>query len=220
MSLASRLQTRKDRIRSHIGFRWVAEALVGGDLGELDPEAFHPLMKRIENPTFDIKQLADRVKSKLKQNRPVLVGHNIFCDLLFFHRCFIGPLPNSLQEFKAAIHDLFPVVADTKYLVTHDCGALAPESSLEDLNRNLANIENPKIGIVLTVTLTLVSIIDHISQRLTLDSRSTNSAKAPTKQAMIVCSQPWLSSNWRATSNALLPFSPVRADNSRLSCPA
>jgi poly(A)-specific ribonuclease len=122
------------------------EALVGGDLDELDPKAFSPLMNKYQNPAFDIKQLADRVKGKLKQNRPVLVGHNIFCDLLFFYRCFIGPLPNTLEEFIAAIHDLFPVLADTKYLATYDCGALAPESSLEDLNRNLAHFETPKIG--------------------------------------------------------------------------
>ena len=142
----TRLKNRKDRIRNHIGFRWIAEALVGGNLDELDSEAFRPLMKRIDNPVLEIKQLSDRVKSRLKHNRPILVGHNIFCDLLFFHRCFIGPLPNTLQEFNAVIHDLFPMLADTKYLATHNCGALAPESSLEDLNTNLAHIEYPKIG--------------------------------------------------------------------------
>ncbi|KXG52724.1 uncharacterized protein PGRI_079800 [Penicillium griseofulvum] len=143
----TKLKVKKERIRKHIGFRWIAEALVGGSLEELEPDAFHPLMKIIEQPTFGIQQLADKVKSRLKENRPVLIGHNMFCDLLFFYRCFLGPLPNTLAEFQTVIHKLFPVLADTKYMATHDCGSLNPMSSLEELNTTLAGIESPKIEI-------------------------------------------------------------------------
>ncbi|KAI2731979.1 hypothetical protein CBS147332_1118 [Penicillium roqueforti] len=146
-TLEAKLKVKKERIRKHIGFRWIAEALVGGSLDELEADAFHPLMKVIEQPTFGIQQLSDKVKSRLKENRPILVGHNMFCDLLFFHACFLGPLPNTLAEFQTAIHELFPVLADTKYMATHDCGSLNPMSSLEDLNTTLAGIESPKIEI-------------------------------------------------------------------------
>lgn len=95
---------------------------------------------------LDVQQLSERVKRQLKQNRPVMVGHNMFFDLLFFYRCFIGSLPDTLQEFNGAIHDLFPMLADTKYLATHDCGIMARHSSLEDLNNNLAHLKYPKIG--------------------------------------------------------------------------
>ncbi|CAI7633115.1 unnamed protein product [Penicillium glandicola] len=143
----TKLKVKKERIRKHIGFRWIAEALVGGRLEELEPDAFQPLMKIIEQPTFGIQQLSDKVKSRLKENRPVLVGHNMFCDLLFFHRCFLGPLPDTLAEFQTVIHELFPMLADTKYMATHDCGSLNPMSSLEELNTTLAGIESPKIEI-------------------------------------------------------------------------
>ncbi|KAJ6118456.1 Ribonuclease CAF1 [Penicillium samsonianum] len=143
----TKLKVKKERVRKHIGFRWIAEALVGGSLEELEPDAFQPLMKIIEQPTFEIEQLSDKVKHRLKENRPVLVGHNMFCDLLFFHRCFLGPLPNTLAEFQTVIHDLFPMLADTKYMATHDCGSLNPMSSLEELNTTLAGIESPKIEI-------------------------------------------------------------------------
>ncbi|KAJ5940307.1 hypothetical protein N7516_000475 [Penicillium verrucosum] len=143
----TKLKVKKERVRKHIGFRWIAEALVGGNLEDLEPDAFQPLMKLIEQPTFGIKQLSDKVKSRLKENRPVLVGHNMFCDLLFFHRCFLGPLPDTLAKFQTVIHDLFPVLADTKYMATHDCGSLNPMSSLEELNTTLAGIESPKIEI-------------------------------------------------------------------------
>ncbi|KAJ5783064.1 hypothetical protein N7457_004838 [Penicillium paradoxum] len=147
LAFEKKFKIKKARIREHIGFRWIAEALVGGNLEELEPVSFQPLMKIIEQPTFSVQQLAEQVKSQIKKNRPVLVGHNMFCDLLFFHRCFLGPLPDTLAGFQAAVHDLFPVLADTKYLATHDCGSLNPMSSLEQLNTNLANIENPKIEI-------------------------------------------------------------------------
>ncbi|CAG8903509.1 unnamed protein product [Penicillium egyptiacum] len=143
----TKLRVKKERVRKHIGFRWIAEALVGGSLEDLEPDAFHPLMKIIEQPTFGIQQLSDKVKHRLKENRPVLVGHNMFFDLLFFHRCFLGPLPGTLAEFQTIIHDLFPVLADTKYMATHDCGSLNPMSSLEELNTTLAGIESPKIEI-------------------------------------------------------------------------
>lgn len=146
LAFETKLKAKKERIRKHIGFRWIAEALVGGSLEELEPDAFHPLMKMIEQPVIGLQQLAQRIKTRLKENRPVLVGHNMFCDLLFFHKCFLGPLPNTLGEFQTAIHDLFPILADTKYLATHDCGSLNPMSSLEELNTTLVGIEYPKIG--------------------------------------------------------------------------
>ncbi|EKV16031.1 CAF1 family ribonuclease, putative [Penicillium digitatum] len=143
----TKLKVKMKRVRKQIGFRWIAEALVGGSLEELETDAFHPLMKIIEQPTFGVQQLSDKVKNRLQENRPVLVGHNMFCDLLFFYRCFLGPLPNTLVEFQTVIHDLFPMLADTKYMATHDCGSLNPMSSLEELNTTLAGIGSPKIEI-------------------------------------------------------------------------
>ncbi|NXG47885.1 PNDC1 ribonuclease, partial [Psilopogon haemacephalus] len=43
-----------------------------------------------------------------------LVGHNMFMDLMHLHDKFYKPLPESYEEFKRNIHNLFPVLIDTK----------------------------------------------------------------------------------------------------------
>lgn len=46
----------------------------------------------------------------------VLVGHNIFHDIVFIHETFLGPLPDDLSTFIRTMHELFPLIVDTKYL--------------------------------------------------------------------------------------------------------
>ncbi|NXP83147.1 PNDC1 ribonuclease, partial [Ramphastos sulfuratus] len=43
-----------------------------------------------------------------------LVGHNMLMDLMHLHDKFYKPLPESYEEFKRNIHNLFPVLIDTK----------------------------------------------------------------------------------------------------------
>uniref|UniRef100_A0A8C5TVV1 PARN like, ribonuclease domain containing 1 n=1 Tax=Malurus cyaneus samueli TaxID=2593467 RepID=A0A8C5TVV1_9PASS len=43
-----------------------------------------------------------------------LVGHNMLMDLMHLHDKFYRPLPESYEEFKRNIHNLFPVIIDTK----------------------------------------------------------------------------------------------------------
>ncbi|NXM79069.1 PNDC1 ribonuclease, partial [Serilophus lunatus] len=43
-----------------------------------------------------------------------LVGHNMLMDLMHLHEKFYKPLPESYEEFKSNIHNLFPVLIDTK----------------------------------------------------------------------------------------------------------
>ncbi|XP_035394755.1 poly(A)-specific ribonuclease PNLDC1 isoform X3 [Cygnus atratus] len=49
----------------------------------------------------------------VKAKKP-LVGHNMFVDLCHLHDKFYKPLPESYEEFKRNIHNLFPVLIDTK----------------------------------------------------------------------------------------------------------
>lgn len=134
------------RIRKHVGFRWIAEALAGGDLSDLEPTAFKALMAKFEEPSFTLKELSDRLKKRLVENQPILIGHNSFTDMVFFYRCFLGPLPDTVEEFTFLIHQTFPMLIDTKYLATHDCDAMNAASSLEELNMTLVKISSPKIG--------------------------------------------------------------------------
>uniref|UniRef100_A0A8D2QQ97 PARN like, ribonuclease domain containing 1 n=1 Tax=Zosterops lateralis melanops TaxID=1220523 RepID=A0A8D2QQ97_ZOSLA len=49
----------------------------------------------------------------VKAKKP-LVGHNMLMDLMHLHDKFYRPLPESYEEFKRNIHNLFPVIIDTK----------------------------------------------------------------------------------------------------------
>ncbi|NXY81054.1 PNDC1 ribonuclease, partial [Alcedo cyanopectus] len=49
----------------------------------------------------------------VKAKKP-LVGHNMLMDLMHLHEKFYKPLPESYEEFKRNIHNLFPVIIDTK----------------------------------------------------------------------------------------------------------
>ncbi|XP_041325904.1 poly(A)-specific ribonuclease PNLDC1 [Pyrgilauda ruficollis] len=49
----------------------------------------------------------------VKVKKP-LVGHNMLMDLMHLHDKFYRPLPESYEEFKRNIHNLFPVIIDTK----------------------------------------------------------------------------------------------------------
>ncbi|KAB0379705.1 hypothetical protein FD755_007489 [Muntiacus reevesi] len=50
----------------------------------------------------------------LVKARKPLVGHNMMMDLLHLHEKFFRPLPESYDEFKLNIHNLFPILIDTK----------------------------------------------------------------------------------------------------------
>ncbi|KAJ5690675.1 hypothetical protein N7462_005067 [Penicillium macrosclerotiorum] len=144
---AERMKAISNRVRKHVGFRWITEALVGGDLTDLEPQTFKDLMAKLKNPGFTLTDLSDRLKERLKENRPVLVGHNCFTDLVFFYKCFLGPLPATITEFMDLVHTVFPMLADTKYLATQNSDAMSPTSSLEELNKSLAKLSCPRIDI-------------------------------------------------------------------------
>uniref|UniRef100_A0ABI7Z661 Uncharacterized protein n=1 Tax=Felis catus TaxID=9685 RepID=A0ABI7Z661_FELCA len=54
------------------------------------------------------------VKKMLVKAQKPLVGHNMMTDLLHLHEKFFRPLPESYDQFKLNIHNLFPVLIDTK----------------------------------------------------------------------------------------------------------
>ncbi|KAJ5638484.1 hypothetical protein N7528_000874 [Penicillium herquei] len=142
-----KLNMIKQIIRKHVGCRWIIEALMGGDLTGIEEQSFKYLMGTPDDTPYTTAELVSRVKCRLKKNRPILVGHNCFLDLIFLYRSFVGPLPDTLGEFQTLIHDTFPIVIDTKYLATHDAGSINPKSSLQDINCALANVTVPTINI-------------------------------------------------------------------------
>lgn len=141
---ADNTQRLKNRVSEQIarqtGFRWVFEALIGGEI--------HPDLLYIMgvNDRDDQRPRFDRALERLKKNRPVLVGHNMFTDIVYLYRTFVGPLPGTLDEFNASLHELFPKIVDTKYLATHDEGDLNASPTLETIAKGLQNQPLPEIS--------------------------------------------------------------------------
>ncbi|OJJ47017.1 hypothetical protein ASPZODRAFT_159015 [Penicilliopsis zonata CBS 506.65] len=144
-----RMQWAERRIRTETGFRWIVEALTGGDLTHLDSSLFMGIMSSAASVKgkYPLNEFADKLKARLKSHRPVLVGHNLFTDLVNFYRCFFGPLPDRVEQFQQQIHELFPVLMDTKYMATHDCGSINPSSTLSEIHTSLAEMKYPKIEV-------------------------------------------------------------------------
>lgn len=143
-----RLTMAKEKMWKQTGFRWIAEALAGGDLSNLDKGYFNLIVNTslTVGPGFPLEELSEKLKERLKFRRPVLVGHNLFTDLIYFCRCLFGPLPDFVEDFQAMAHDMFPVLMDTKYMATHDCGSINPISSLPEINASLLQIATPRVG--------------------------------------------------------------------------
>lgn len=134
----------QEKVSKQTGFRWIIEGMVGGDLGNIDPKCFQSVI----SDSTPIEKYSEEVQARLKKNRPAFVGHNVFTDLVNFYNCFFGKLPDRVEDFQATIHELFPVIVDTKYMATHNCGSINPKSSLEEINESLWGREKPIIGLL------------------------------------------------------------------------
>jgi poly(A)-specific ribonuclease len=91
-----RIKTRvTDSIVRQTGFRWIFEALVkGGDINRAHPLYVAQTTDMIGTAdAHDIINRYDRAIERLKIKQPVLVGHNMFTDIVYFYRTFVGPLP-------------------------------------------------------------------------------------------------------------------------------
>ncbi|KAJ5894731.1 hypothetical protein N7495_006422 [Penicillium taxi] len=133
-------------IRKSIGARWLFEALAGGDMSSIPTHVFSSLnVTKVDGENMPASKVESIIKERLR-TPPILVGHNCFLDLVYLYQCFVGELPDTLPEFQARIHHLFPMVVDTKYLATQETGERAG-SSLEDVTRALAEVKFPQIDI-------------------------------------------------------------------------
>jgi poly(A)-specific ribonuclease len=143
---------RKKRVRAQIarqtGFRWIIEAITGGSLHGIEIAWFAKDPIDGSDIFFDEQDFTarfNRAAAHFKTRRPVLVGHNLFTDLIYLYQSFIGQLPDTVSEFRILIHDLFPTIVDTKYLATHNCGNMNPASSLEQIEETLRTQQTPSI---------------------------------------------------------------------------
>lgn len=143
---ADRTRELQERVGRQKGFRWIIEAMNGGDISDLDLKecARDPLSG--EYIFFDMDEFKanfHRAANMLRFNPRVLIGHNCFLDLVYIYRTFIGELPGTVEEFQQKIHNLWPMIIDTKYMSTHNCGDINPVSSLEQIATQLSAEHKP-----------------------------------------------------------------------------
>lgn len=141
----SRHKQFEERLTKSIGLRWLVDAMGDGELTAIEPEKVFQGMdvKPLEEAIFRFIE----VRKRLRSQRSVLVGHNLFLDLINFHACFFGQLPDRVEDFLSTMHKIFPLIIDTKYLATHSkANPELERSSLEDLASEISKLEAPAIG--------------------------------------------------------------------------
>lgn len=121
--------------------------MAGGDLSGLDPKWFR--VNENNEPVFSdlgaIKKTIKELQEALKKKSHILVGHNLFIDLIFIYQTFFGTLPDQVTDFNKCVHELFPKVFDTKYLATQAGSSMRTKSGLKDLCDELKDRHNPFI---------------------------------------------------------------------------
>ncbi|KXT11067.1 hypothetical protein AC579_8543 [Pseudocercospora musae] len=143
---------RRERFEAQIdrqkGFRWIIEAMHGSNIATLD------LMECAKDAITGEPIFADmdtlkanffRAQNLLRGCPRVIVGHNCFLDMVYIYHTFIGPLPDTVGEFQQKLHELWPMLIDTKYMSTHNCGDIPPMSSLEQIADQLKHLETPVV---------------------------------------------------------------------------
>ncbi|KUJ19557.1 CAF1-domain-containing protein [Mollisia scopiformis] len=135
--------TYKGNIAKQTGLRWIFEALCGGNLSGVDVKWFINELEVKEAKT--VKEELEMIIKDLKSKKRMIVGHNLFFDLGFLYKTFIGILPNNVKDFQEDINDLFPFIIDTKYLATQSPGTQNPRSGLKELLAPFRKIHVPLI---------------------------------------------------------------------------
>ncbi|KAL8777011.1 MAG: hypothetical protein Q9213_008040 [Squamulea squamosa] len=137
-----RAKTFEERLVRQVGLRWLVEAMHGGDLSAINQDSFGQVFASRKG---SITSKLTSLRSRLEGHSTVLVGHNLFLDLIYLHACFFGPLPDKVEDFQRVIHNLFPRIIDTKYLATHNQLGMAA-FNLEELDQLHSQQAQPIIG--------------------------------------------------------------------------
>lgn len=144
----SKMKSFTEKVARQVGLRWLIEGMIGGDIDQVNPLSFarsqdgEPIWINVKEEESKFEKL----KKTLSGQRTVLVGHNLFMDLVNFYKCFLGRLPDTVEEFQKKIHRIFPLVIDTKYMATADNPSPNAKSGLADLDIRTSKMSEPIIG--------------------------------------------------------------------------
>lgn len=147
-SQLAQTEEREKTIARAVGFRWIIEALVGGNIGNIPEDYITAGLAQLEFKGQSPKQFVARLQEKLRKRKRVLIGHNCFTDLVYMYQCFIGDLPDTVEDFIDEMHILFPAIMDTKHIASFGSKRWG-NTSLEDVEKELRSEQYPLIDIPL-----------------------------------------------------------------------
>ena len=149
--LSKKRQGLENNLVSQIGLRWIIQAMCSNveavlpEHDSIDSETTSKIQHPPAKEACSIESMR-YIVSRVKET--VLVGHNLFLDLIYFYACFFGPLPDQVEDFQVIMGTLFPLIVDTKY-VAEIMNKNSPRygSSLEEINKELSKLSSPSIEI-------------------------------------------------------------------------
>jgi len=161
----------RERINRQKGFGYVIDALAGKNIANIDVRSFtkHPESGRYDCVNRDARARFQRCQALIHNKPKTIVGHNLFLDMIYLYRTFFGELPDTVEEYCEKLHELFPMVVDTKYLATAECGDNMPTSSLQQLATEFGQGQLPIISITIERTVfnkSKANLFDRGSSRL------------------------------------------------------
>lgn len=136
-------QIREREVANAIGFRWILEAIMGGDISALPHHYVRSAFEEGKAPK-DCNAFIRDLQTQLASQTRTIVGHNCMTDIVNMYRCFFGDLPEQVEEFASKIHTLFPMILDTKYLATLGSTKWA-NTSLRSVEEELNSEAKPQI---------------------------------------------------------------------------
>lgn len=157
------MQGLNKTLTNQIGLRWIIEAICTGIEKVVLPDYkseissvkfFHDAMMSQAISQTEQENQEAQIR-KLNGEKPMLVGHNLFIDLIYLLACFFGPLPERVEDFQAAIAILFPLSVDTKYMADVE-NSPHYDSSLEGIDAEFSQGPTPTIGRLFSGTVQLM----------------------------------------------------------------
>ncbi|KAK5055173.1 hypothetical protein LTR84_012922 [Exophiala bonariae] len=139
----TKARNREREVSLAIGFRWILEAIMGGDISGLPHYYVRSAFEEGKEPG-DCDAFIRDLQAQLGTQTRAIVGHNCLTDIVNMYRCFFGDLPEKVEDFASKFHALFPLVLDTKYLATLG-SATWSNTSLRAVEEELNNEAKPSI---------------------------------------------------------------------------
>ena len=152
----------ENNLARQIGMRWIAESICPNVDRVLPKESVPPFasgnLAALATLTYPSTDMTDEQREAhilgfmelcqtLKEKQTVVIGHNLFLDLIYFYTLFFGPLPDRVEGFQRIIAQLFPLVFDTKYLADKiNDNSPSYKSSLQEIDQELSKLPVPIIG--------------------------------------------------------------------------